>query len=86
MPTISIFYGIIIQMFYDDHNPPHFHAKYGEDEALIDIHQLLLVKGRLPRRALELVLDWAELHQEELIEDWNLCMAKQVPHKIQPLK
>lgn len=86
MPTISFFYGILIKMFFDDHAPPHFHAEYAEFKAIIDINQLALVDGQLPRRALELVLDWAELHQKELIEDWNLCLAKKQPNKIDPLK
>jgi hypothetical protein len=63
MPTISIFYGIVIQMFWNEHSPPHFHALYGEHEALIDIKKLEVLRGSLPRRALNLVLDWAELHQ-----------------------
>jgi len=64
MPTISIFYGIVIRMFFDDHGLPHFHAQYGEYKATVDIVSLSLAEGRLPRRALELVLDWAELHQD----------------------
>lgn len=86
MPVISMFYGIIINMFYNDHAPPHFHAKYAEFKGIIDIQRLEMVKGNLPRRALELILDWAELHQAELLDDWNLCLEKQVPHKIEPLK
>lgn len=85
MPTISMFYGILIRMFFDDHAPPHFHVQYGEFKAVIDIIQLRLTEGQLPRRALELVLDWAELHQEELLEDWELCQSKQLPKKIEPL-
>ena len=86
MPTISVFYGIVIRMFFNDHSPPHFHAIYAEHEATIDIEKLSLSTGYLPRRALELVLDWAELHQPELIEDWNLCKSKQQPKQISPLK
>jgi len=86
MPTISIFYGIIIQMFFNDYAPPHFHVKYAEFKAIIDIHQLKLIKGELPRRALELVLDWAELHQAELLENWHLCQSDTLPKKINPLK
>ena len=85
MPTICIFYGIVIRMFFDDHGAPHFHAQYGEYKATIDIESLSLSEGRLPRRALELVLDWAELHQHELIEDWELCRGHQVPRPIEPL-
>ena len=69
MPTISIFYGILIQMFWDEHAPPHFHATYGEFKASVDIRGLCISEGSLPRRAAQLVLDWAELHQAELLED-----------------
>lgn len=86
MPTISMFYGILIQMFWDEHAPPHFHASYGEFKATVDIRTLSISEGSLPRRATELVLDWAELHQAELMEDWNLCQAKQQPRPIAPLK
>ena len=58
MPTISVFYGILIQMFWRDHAPPHFHALYAEDEALIDISTLEMIQGSLPKRALALVLEW----------------------------
>lgn len=61
------------------------HAEYGEFKALIDIERLEVIEGRLPRRALNLVLDWAELHKAELVEDWQLCQAKQQPKKIDPL-
>ncbi len=86
MPTISAFYGILIRMYFDDHAPPHFHAIYGEFEAVIDIKALTVVRGTLPRRALELTLDWAELHQAELQVDWDLCAAKQPPKLIEPLR
>ena len=86
MPTISMFYGILIQMYWDEHAPPHFHATYGEFKATIDIRSLVINEGKLPRRASELVLDWAELHQQELLEDWDLCQVKQQPKPIEPLK
>ena len=76
----------MINMFYDDHAPPHFHATYAECKGIIDINNLKMIKGNLPRRALELILDWAELHQAKLLENWQLCETKQVPHKIAPLK
>ncbi len=62
MPTISFFYGILIRMYYNDHDPPHFHALYGEFQATVAIEELRVLEGELPRRALDLVLDWAELH------------------------
>jgi len=83
MPTISSFYGIMIQMFWGDHAPSHFHALYGE---FINIQTLEVMKGSIPRRALALVLEWASLHQEELAEDWNRCEMKQSPMKIAPLE
>jgi len=86
MPTISAFYGIIIRMFFNDHAPAHFHAEYAEHKAVIDIQTLKILQGDLPRRAAQLVLDWAELHQEELLEDWQLCQSKQQPNPIAPLK
>jgi hypothetical protein len=70
MPEISRFFGIIIAMFAKDHVPPHFHAKYGEFKATFDISTGELLDGNLPRRAIRLVQDWAELHKEELIENW----------------
>ena len=86
MPTISTFYGILIQMFWGDHAPPHFHALYGEYEVIINIRTLEIIKGFMPRRALALVLEWASLHREELMEDWKLCEMKQMPMKIEPLE
>lgn len=86
MPTICMFYGIVIQMFWSDHAPPHFHALYAEDEALIDIQTLAVIKGELPRRALALVLEWASEHRVELMEDWNLCARMQTPKQIAPLR
>ena len=86
MPTISTFYGIFIRMFFNDHAPPHFHVQYAEYKATIDIQKLEIDDGELPRRAKELVLDWAELHQQELLDDWQLCMNKQQPRPIAPLK
>ena len=85
MPTISMFYGIIIQMFWDDHAPLHFHANYAEDEILIDIRTLRILEGKMSRRALVLVLEWAQEHRDELMEDWELCKRNQSPKKIPPL-
>jgi len=85
MPTISTFYGILIQMFWKDHAPPHFHALYAEDEARIDIRTLDVIEGQLTRRALALVLEWAQEHRAELLEDWELCAHNQSPKKIRPL-
>ncbi len=85
MPTISVFYGIVIQMFWREHGPPHFHALYAEHEAIIDLRQSRVMRGSLPRRAMELVLEWAAEHKDELMEDWNLCSRLQPPRPIEPL-
>jgi Domain of unknown function (DUF4160) len=85
MPTISTFYGILIRMFFNDHAPPHFHARYGEFEATIDIDTQGVIQGELPRRALHLVQEWAMIHKEELLEDWRLCRQNTSPEKIEPL-
>lgn len=68
MPTISQFFGIIIQMFWNEHAPPHFHCRYGDHEAIVNIRTLQVMEGDMPRRAINLVLDWAELHQAELMK------------------
>lgn len=69
MPEISRFYGIIIRMFYNDHSPPHFHAIYGNDEALINIQTLDYVEGKLPKRARTLVTEWTIEHRDELLSN-----------------
>ncbi|MBN8508753.1 MAG: DUF4160 domain-containing protein [Burkholderiales bacterium] len=86
MPTISEFYGVLIRMYWNDHAPPHFHAIYAEFEAHYAIETLELLRGELPRRAHALVLEWAAQHREELREDWQLCEARQMPKKIEPLR
>lgn len=86
MPVISVFFGIAITMYWREHGPPHFHAKYGEFEALINIQTLAVMRGALPKRALAMVLEWAVEHRVELLEDWRLCEAKAMPKPIQPLE
>ena len=71
MPRISAFYGIVIRMYWPDHPPAHFHARYGEHEALIAIESLEVIHGELPRRARRLVDEWARLHHDELQENWS---------------
>ena len=73
-------------MFYDDHHPPHFHALYGEFEVLIDINTLAVFAGHLPPRALGLVVEWANLHQKELIGNWEKAQSQEPVNKIEPLK
>jgi len=71
MPEISRFYGIVIAMYYGDHPPPHFHARYGSQRALVAIESSEVLRGRLSPRALGLVREWATLHRQELREDWE---------------
>jgi len=89
MPRISEFDGIEIYMYYNDHLPPHFHALYAEDEAVILIpssNQMPTVyEGGLPRRKLKLVLEWAKTHHEELLQDWDLARNNKPLKKIAPL-
>lgn len=73
-------------MFWNDHNPPHFHAYYGDEVGLIDIQRLSLFAGRLSPRALGLVIEWATLHQSDLMEDWNRARNQQPLEKIEPLR
>jgi hypothetical protein len=68
MPTISAFYGILIRMFFNDHAPPHFHARYGDFEATLDLASLEVIQDQLPRRALNLVQEWAMIHREECLK------------------
>ena len=86
MPEISRFYGIVIKMFFDDHNPPHFHALYGEHEVLIDINTFAVFAGHLPPRALGLVIEWTTLHQDELLNNWERAQVQESLCKIEPLK
>jgi hypothetical protein len=85
MPEIARFYGIVIKMFYEDHNPPHFHAIYGEYEVLIDITTFAVFAGHLPPRALGLVIEWATQHQNELLNNWEKARAQESLRKIEPL-
>ena len=86
MPEISRFFGIVIKMFFEDHNPPHFHAEYGDRTALIDVKNLTVFAGRLPPRVLGLVIEWATLHQQELLAEWDRARAQQTLRKIAPLE
>lgn len=85
MPQICRFFGIIIAMFADDHNPPHFHARYGDYEAIITIDKAI-VKGEMPRTALKQIFKWLDLHHEELSENWRRLQQGDEPLKIVPLK
>jgi len=85
MPEISRFLGIVIGMSYSEHGVPHFHAVYGEHEVSIEIESSV-VFGEFPPRALRLVLDWAELHRAELLENWELARQGQPLIRIAPLE
>jgi hypothetical protein len=85
MPIICKFLGITISMFWDDHVPPHFHARYGEYEITVAI-LTGVVQGSFPKRALRHVLEWHDLHKDELMEDWELCRQSDSPKPIAPLE
>ncbi len=85
MPEISRFLGIIIYMYFNEHNPPHFHAEYNEYKAAIDINSLGIIEGRLPGKVLSLVIEWASEHQQELLDNWNDLKITGNFHKIKPL-
>jgi uncharacterized protein DUF4160 len=86
VPEISRFFGIVIGICYDDHEPAHFHARYGGQKALIGIESLSVLRGGLPPRALGLVMEWAALHQDELREDWRRARAQEPMKPIAPLE
>ena len=85
MPEISRFYGIVIKMYFGDHPPPHFHAEYAEDTAVVDIRTLSIISGSLPPRATGLVAEWALLHRDELLELWQRAERLEPLHRIDPL-
>lgn len=86
MPEISRFFGIVIRMFFFDHDPPHFHASYGGQEAQIEIEAIGLLRGDLPPRVLALVVEWGKLHEAELMENWRRLHADEPPSRIAPLE
>jgi hypothetical protein len=85
MPEISRFFGISVRMYFDDHNPPHFHAIYAGSEVEIGVDPLTVLRGRFPRRALGMVMEWAALHQRELLDNWELLRNGEAPRSIDPL-
>ena len=86
MPKISEFFGISIYMYYREHQPPHFHAIYGDSEALFSIETLSAIAGKLSPRAMGLVIEWATIHQQELGEAWEQAKAHEPMISIEPLK
>ena len=85
MPELCRFYGIVIRMHHGDHAPPHFHAHYGEQEALVEIASLAVLRGRLQPRAMGLVVEWASQRRSELQRAWDCAERHQAPDRIQPL-
>lgn len=85
MPEISRFLGIVITMHYNDHEPAHFHARYGEFRITMQIESGV-VEGRFPRRALNHVMEWCDLHRDELLEDWSLSRQRELLNPIAPLE
>ncbi|MDX2180712.1 MAG: DUF4160 domain-containing protein [Bryobacteraceae bacterium] len=86
MPEICRFFGIVIQMYYDDHDPPHFHVRYGDQRAIVAIESLGIIRGTLSPRTLGLVVEWAAQHREDLIADWERARAQAPLERIEPLK
>jgi hypothetical protein len=84
MPVLSGFYGIIIFMNYQDHDPPHFHARYENQEVIIEIESGI-VNGYMTKRALRLIFEWSEIHYEELLDNWHLARERRPLRSISPL-
>lgn len=85
MPRISEFYGIVIAMFWTEHPPPHFHAIYAEHKAQVLIESGEIMGGELPSRQLRMVSQWAQLHRNELMENWRKAREGLSPDRIEPL-
>ena len=86
MPVISRFFGITIRMYFDDHEPPHFHALYAGQEGQVGIDPIVVIAGKLPNRAISMVLEWAALHQRELMGIWNRLRNGEPVEGIDPLQ
>jgi hypothetical protein len=85
MPIISSFFGIIIYMYWRDHAPPHFHAKYGDQKITVEI-ETGKVTGKISKRAIGLIQEWRELHKNELMADWKMAEDKKAIKQIEPLE
>ena len=89
MPTISMFYGILVSMFFEDndrHHLPHIHARYSGEKASVSIDDGTVLAGGIPARQLKMLQAWIEIHKEELLADWKLCQNGEKPYSIEPLK
>lgn len=85
MPTISMFRGIHITMYWADHMPPHFHATYGGEEVIVSIKDVEVLDGTLPNKQLKMLLGWAAMRQDQLMDNWDLAEKKQELFPIEPL-
>ena len=86
MPEISLFFGIRINIYYNDYNLPHIHAEYAGQKALIDIQNASVLKGFLPGRQLKIVLAWCVLYQDELMQNWELVKEGKEPNPVPPMR
>ena len=86
MPEISRFFGIVVRMYFDDHNPPHYHAWYIGQEARVGVDTIDVLSGDLPRRARSMVVEWAALHQQALMQNWNALQSSGQSQRIAPLE
>jgi Domain of unknown function (DUF4160) len=86
VPEISRFFGIVITMYFSDHPPPHFHARYGKERALVEIDSLTVLAGSLPPRVFGLVTEWGVQHRRELRENWERAERREPPAPITPLE
>jgi len=88
MPTLSMFFGLIIRMYYapKEHNPPHIHVEYQGNDTTIDISTGTVIEGSLSPRHLRFIQAWIEIHKDELLANWNLCQNGEAPFKIEPLR
>lgn len=88
MPTISMFYGIIVRMYCapSEHNPPHIHAYYQDAKAVVELNSCEITEGDFPRKQAKMLLAWVEIHHDELMADWDLASKGELPFKIEPLR
>jgi len=88
MPTLSMFFGIIIRMYFapKEHNPPHIHVYYQNDSCIIEINSCEMSEGKIPNKQYRIVVAWIEIHKEELLANWQLCQNGEKPFSIEPLK
>lgn len=89
MPAISMFYGLIVYLYFVDnrqHKLPHIHVKYQEDEVIVSIPDGEVLDGAIPAPKMKLLQAWIELHKDELVADWELAAAGEMPYKIEPLR